>query len=162
MTAESLWQDLRHAVRSLRKNPGFTAIVVLTLALGLGANTAIFSLVDAIILRPLPVRDPGELSMLYDEAPPSPGDSQPAGTTSQILPWPLVRQFESALPRGASLAAMTEPTRLNVRLGSGADTTLITSQLVSGGFFRTFRIQPVLGHLLPRTTWPRWTVTRLP
>lgn len=61
---DTLWRDLRFSVRSLRKKPGFTMAVVLSLALGIGANTAIFSLVDGIVFRPLPVPNPGGLVSL--------------------------------------------------------------------------------------------------
>jgi len=57
----NVWRDLKHAFRVLRKNPGFTCVVVLTLGLGIGANTAIFSLMDQVLLRALPVRDPGQV-----------------------------------------------------------------------------------------------------
>src|SRR5262245_27218720 len=65
----SLADDVRQAVRALRRQPGFAAVAVLTLALGIGANTAIFSLVDAVLLRPIQARDPSSLALLRTRAP---------------------------------------------------------------------------------------------
>ena len=85
----SLWPDLRLAVRSLRRSPLFAAVAILSLALGIGANTAIFTLIDQILLRKLPVKAPDELVMLYQQ-----GAHNGSNMGSRMHSYPIYQEYQ--------------------------------------------------------------------
>src|SRR5688500_7769290 len=121
--------DLKFAFRQLLKNPGFTTVAVLTLALGIGANTAIFSLIDAVLLQSLPVREPERLFFVT------------SGDNSQLC-YPLKERFQQANEDvGQTFAYRT----LKMRINTGGQNEIITGQLVSGNYFSAVGITLPLG-----------------
>src|SRR5438552_9311212 len=152
-------QDLRFGLRLLRKSPGFTAVAVLTLALGIGANTAIFSLIDAALLRSLPVRDPQRLVVFQWTAHKSPNlkghynymscPAANAGATGEHGCWfsyPMFQQFHSKQDAFSTVAALCGNVGLNLR-GNGP-ASFVQGEMVSGGFFETLGVGPSLGRTL--------------
>ncbi|HET7441856.1 MAG TPA: permease prefix domain 1-containing protein [Terriglobales bacterium] len=134
---EQLWQDIRYAARILRKSPGFTAVAVLTLALGIGANTAIFSVVQAVILDPLPYPQADRLVMLWerlrlrnyqnDQNDPSPGNFADWRTQNSVF-----EDIAAIQDRSFNLTGSGEPVRVD-------------GEAVSARMFSLLRVHTALG-----------------
>ena len=136
---KTLLEDLRYAARMLLKNPGFTAMAVLTLALGVGANTAIFSMVDWILLRPLPVKDPQQLTVLAFQQ----GHTGFMQNTFSIAEYRDMRsQMDSAFSDVFSYQIGMDGLSEN-----GRPDRVVTA-FVSGNFFSSLGLQPSLGRLI--------------
>lgn len=133
---ESLFQDLRYGLRVLGASPGFTAVAVLSLALGIGANTAIFSLMDAVLLKTLPVKDPQQLVQVIA--------TWPGGWQSNV-PWPVFEQIRRS-PQSFSGVFAFYPRWLNLRADGGAERVL--AQTVSGDYYSTLGVPAHLGRTL--------------
>jgi putative ABC transport system permease protein len=131
---ERVLQDVRYAMRTLRKAPGFTAVVILTLALGIGVNTAIFSLVDRLILRPLPFPDSGRLATIFFRG------SGP--TPYNSLSYPDYEYYRDHNEIFSGLAAYDDIT-VNVRFGN--DDEAVPGQIVSANYFDVLQVPPILG-----------------
>src|SRR5207237_7610970 len=117
-------QDARYALRALRKNPGFTAVAVLTLACGIGANTAIFSLINALLLRPLAVQAPGELLTVFTTDHRNPGDLG--------VSYP---NYEDYRDKNEVFSGLMASTFTGITLGTGGEPEQLAAELVSANFF---------------------------
>jgi predicted permease len=137
---DELGRDLRQAIRLLAQAPGFSGVVVLTLALGIGANTAIFSVVDALLLRWLPVRSPQQLVQISLFARDAPADAV-GGTLS----YPIVRMLAEQRDIFAGVGGFS-PSRLDV--GPADAVTRVPAAVVTGGFFETLGLEARVGRLL--------------
>src|SRR5687767_8946080 len=131
---ETLFQDIRYGVRMLTKNPGVTAVAVLTLALGIGANAAIFSGVSAFILRPLPVPDPHQLVRPMELA-------EDRGISDE-LSYP---DFVDYRNQSTVFEAMSAEDMVPVALDAETQSDVIWGQVVSGTYFDVVQIKPILG-----------------
>ena len=134
----SLLQDVQYGLRTLRKNPGFTAVAILTLALGIGANTAIFSLVDAFLLRPLPVKDPQQITTLAYQL--------KGGQLINIFSVPDYRDIREQTGNVFS-GVITYQIGLDGLSVNGKANRIVTSY-VAGDFFSTLGIKPALGRFI--------------
>ena len=140
---ETLWQDLKHAARLLRLNPGFAAAAILSLALGIGANTALFQLINAVRLRTLPVKDPQQLLSVKI-------DKRNGATGSFVsnypdLTFPIWQQIREKQQAFSGIFAWG-PMRLN--LARGGEVRRANAIWVSGDFFHVLGIEPLVGRLL--------------
>ena len=138
--------DLRQALRTFVKNPGFTGVVVLTLALGIGANTAIFSLLDQVLVRLLPVKAPERLVLLH-----GPGSFSGRVSSHSNSFEPMSHPMFERLRDGNSIfAGMLAEYTTSVHLGDGGRTEDVHGDLVSGTYFEALGLKPALGRLFTR------------
>src|SRR5262245_25283509 len=132
------WQDLRLSARMLRKSPGFSIVACLVLAVGIGANSAIFSVIEAVSLRPLPYKNPERLVVLTD--------SQDAANGAFLLA--DVEAFKSVSRTFEDIACYYRDSGFSrVILKNGGEPEFVQGAFVSGNFFRVMGVQPILGRV---------------
>jgi predicted permease len=152
----TLMQDVRYALRQLRKTPGFTATAILTLALGIGANAAIFTLVNAVLMRNLPVADPSALVRLGgDDNCCVNSGGYPDNDAYSLFSTDTWQQLQKKLPEFDSLAAMQagftyRPVTVR-RDGTQEPARSVMGEFVSGNYFSTFGLRPRAGRLIADT-----------
>ena len=135
---ETMWQDVRYAARTLRRSPGFTAVAVLSLALGIGANTAIFTLINALMLRSLPVSHPEQLVELLSRYPGEPRLSS--------FSW---RHYEHFRDHNQSFSELLATSRARFQVaGEGIAPETIDGEYVAGNFFTSLGMLPALGRVI--------------
>jgi MacB-like periplasmic core domain len=145
---ESIWQDLRYAARTLRNSPSFTIVVLLCLALAIGANTAIFSVMNALMIRTLPVRQPEQLALL--------GNGQVSGTNDDfahnepdLFSWPFFNEIRKDNPVFSDILAVRSfGTSAHVRYAAADDLEPVHVRFVSGNYFSVLGVRPSAGRVL--------------
>lgn len=130
-----LWQDVKYGLRMLAKNPGFTAVAVITLALGIGLNASIFSVVNAVLLRPLPVQEPNQLVGAYNTAP---------NEFVSHVPMSFA-DFKDLRESSQSFTGLLAYATVPLATDQQGQTQILTAEMVSGSYFSVLGVTPVLG-----------------
>jgi putative ABC transport system permease protein len=145
----TIWQEVRYGLRTLSNNPGFTAIAILTLALGIGANAGIFSVMQQVLLQRLPVPHPEQLVLLYSPGPKSGHVSSDEVDGSESFSYPMYKDLrdQTSAPAGV-FAGLVARTRSGVSLASRGQTERADAELVSGNFFEVLGVRPALGRTI--------------
>ena len=136
---ETFWQDIRYGLRLLIKNPGFAGAAIVCLALGIGATSAIFSVVNAVLLRPLPYVHPERLVKIYSEFP-----NQPSGRRF----WVSAPEFIEIRREAKSWESLDAWVNGAVNIGGSVEPVRVTGSFVSGGLLRSVGVSPILGRLI--------------
>src|SRR5687768_14851885 len=139
---DTLLQDLRFAVRSLVKSPAFTFVAAVCIALGIGANTTVFSLINAALLRPLPVPDAEQLVRVYTS------EWDPNGVSARRFGGSSYADFRDWRDRAGVFDGLAATTRAPMNLGSDADAVPVNGVLVTGDYFPMLRVRPTAGRML--------------
>jgi putative ABC transport system permease protein len=140
-----LGNDLRQAARLLRLNPGFAALAILSLALGIGANTAIFELIDAVVMRTLPVPSPQQLADIQEVHAGRIGSTVARQKEFSFAIWDQLRQQQKAF---SGIAAWSTE---RFDMGQGGEARYAEGMWVSGSFFQVLQVQPMLGRLIAQS-----------
>src|SRR6516225_2701315 len=141
---ESVFSDCRYAFHMLRKSPSFPSVAVLTLALGVGANTTIFSLTDQILLRASPLPHPDQLVILRSPGPNHGHTWSDVDEGAQSFSYPMYKDLQERSTVFSGLLACRAAT---VNVSGHGETQAAHADLVSGNFFETLEVQPALGRL---------------
>src|SRR5262245_20289316 len=141
---QTLWQDLRYGARMLLKMPSYTLIAALTLALGIGANTAIFSLTDQILLRRLPVERPEELVVLRAPGPKT-GNISSDGDDTASFSYPM---YKALRDRNNAFSGLLARHAISLSVAGPGQTERANGELVSGNYFEVLGVRPALGRAL--------------